>query len=107
MKTRRIARIWYEGWDDGHRGNVPDALAAARTSESFSERVEQRIADTVVATVEEAVAGFVMAVEDEVEQVYVARQHCGTDVATALLAEAECIITANGHEPGLAGGRPG
>ncbi|WP_433436526.1 N-acetyltransferase family protein [Nonomuraea sp. CA-141351] len=96
--AQEIARIWHEGWGDGHRGNVPDALAAARTPESFAERAEQRIADTVVATVEDTVAGFVMVVEDEVEQVYVARQHRGTAVATALLAEAERLVAANGHE---------
>ncbi|MGA5761920.1 GNAT family N-acetyltransferase [Nonomuraea bangladeshensis] len=95
--AQEIARIWHEGWGDGHRGNVPDALAAVRTPESFGERAEQRIADTVVAIVGGAVAGFVMVAEDEVEQVYVAREHRGGEVATALLAEAERLVAANGH----------
>lgn len=95
--AQQIARIWHEGWGDGHRGNVPDALAAARTPEPFRERAAQRIADTVVAVVEGAVAGFVMVVGDEVEQVYVAREHRGTPVATALLAEAERLVAAGGH----------
>ncbi|MEV1172142.1 N-acetyltransferase, partial [Nonomuraea sp. NPDC049784] len=85
--AQAVARIWYDGWGDGHRGNVPDELAAVRTPESFGSRAVQRVGDTVVATVEGVVAGFVMVVEDEVEQVYVARDHRGTDVATALLAE--------------------
>ncbi|TDD12051.1 GNAT family N-acetyltransferase [Nonomuraea deserti] len=92
-----VARIWHEGWGDGHRGNVPDELAAVRTPKSFGERAARRVGDTVVATVEGAVAGFVMVVEDEVEQVYVARRHRGTEVATALLAEAERRVAANGH----------
>ncbi|MEZ7124867.1 N-acetyltransferase family protein [Nonomuraea sp. AD125B] len=95
--AQEIARIWHEGWGDGHRGNVPDALAAVRTPESFGERAEQRIADTVVAIVGGTVAGFVMVAGDEVEQVYVAREHRGGDVATALLAEAERLVAANGH----------
>jgi GNAT superfamily N-acetyltransferase len=44
------------------------------------------VADTVVATVGGAVAGFVVVVGDEVEQVYVAAEHRGTGVA------------ANGHD---------
>ncbi|HEX4817477.1 MAG TPA: GNAT family N-acetyltransferase [Nonomuraea sp.] len=92
-----VAAIWHEGWGDGHRGNVPDELAAVRTPESFRSRAAQRVGDTVVATVRGAVAGFVMVVDDEVEQVYVARDHRGTDVATVLLAEAERLVAAGGH----------
>jgi hypothetical protein len=33
-----IARIWREGWVDGHAGHVPDALAAERTPASFDRR---------------------------------------------------------------------
>jgi pimeloyl-ACP methyl ester carboxylesterase/ribosomal protein S18 acetylase RimI-like enzyme len=93
-----IATIWYEGWGDGHRGNVPEELAVARTRESFDQRAVQRIGDATVATVDGAVAGFVMVVGDEVEQVYVGAGHRGTRVAAALLAEAERRVAAAGHE---------
>src|ERR1043165_359755 len=79
----RVAEIWYHGWQDGHLGNVPDALVAARTKESFWERAGRRVADTTVATVDGVVAGFVMVVGDEVEQVYVSAEHRGTGVAAA------------------------
>ncbi|HEY8474896.1 MAG TPA: alpha/beta fold hydrolase [Natronosporangium sp.] len=92
-----IAAIWYHGWRDGHLGHVPDELVAARTKESFWERAPQRIGDTTVATVDGAVAGFVMVVGDEVEQVYVAAEHRGTGVAGVLLAEAERVVAAGGH----------
>lgn len=92
-----VAAIWREGWRDGHLGNVPDALVAIRTPESFADRAAQRVADTVVADVDGAVAGFVMVVEDEVEQVYVSGEHRGTGVAAALLTEAERIVAGNGH----------
>jgi GNAT superfamily N-acetyltransferase len=39
-----------------------------------------------------------MVVDDEVEQVYVAQAHRGTAVAAALLAEAERLVAAGGHE---------
>ena len=96
--SKAVAAIWYDGWRDGHLGHIPDELRAARTEESFGIRAAQRIGDTVVATVGEAVAGFVMVVDDEVEQVYVSAHHRGTGVAAVLLAEAERLVAVNGHQ---------
>lgn len=95
--SRTVARIWADGWRDGHLGHVPDELAAIRTRESFEVRAAQRVADTVVAEVDGAVAGFVMVNGDEVEQVYVDEPHRGTAVASALLAEGERLVKAAGH----------
>lgn len=92
-----IAIIWSAGWRDGHEGHVPDELVAARTEEAFRSRAAQRVDDTIVADVDGVVAGFVMVVGDEVEQVYVAREHRGTGVAAALLMEAERIVAASGY----------
>jgi GNAT superfamily N-acetyltransferase len=94
----RVAEIWRDGWRDGHLGLVPDALAAVRTDESFRTRAAARVADTTVATVAGEVAGFIMVVGDEAEQVYVSARHRGTGVADALLAEAERQVRENGHE---------
>jgi ribosomal protein S18 acetylase RimI-like enzyme len=93
-----IARIWYDGWRDGHLGHVADELVALRTRESFDQRAANRVGDTVVATVDGAVAGFIMVVGDEVEQVYVAAEHRGSGLATTLLHEAERLVAASGHE---------
>jgi GNAT superfamily N-acetyltransferase len=93
----RIAEIWRVGWRDGHLGFVPEELVAARTDESFDTRAAARVGDTTVAVVDGAVAGFVMVVDDEVEQVYVSRDHRGQGVADALIAEAEAQVRANGH----------
>jgi GNAT superfamily N-acetyltransferase len=92
-----VAAIWYAGWADGHVGHVPEELVAIRTKESFWTRAADRIADTTVAVVGEEVAGFVMVVGDEVEQVYVSRDHRGSGVAGTLLSEAERQVKANGH----------
>lgn len=95
--AKAVAKIWYDGWRDGHLGYVPDDLVAIRTKESFKSRASDRVGDTVVAVVDDAVAGFVMVVGDEVEQVYVAEEHRGSGVASLLLDEAERLIAANGH----------
>jgi GNAT superfamily N-acetyltransferase len=92
-----VAEIWWLGWQDGHLGFVPQALVDVRTEESFRARAAERVGDTTVATVDGAVAGFVMVVGDEVEQVYVSRSQRGTGVAAALMDEAERQIGANGH----------
>ena len=92
-----VAAIWYAGWGDGHIGHVPEELVAIRTEESFWTRAADRIADTTVAVVGDEVAGFVMVVGDEVEQVYVSRDHRGSGVAGTLLSEAERQVKANGH----------
>ena len=92
-----IAQIWSDGWRDGHLGHVPEELVVLRTRESFDTRAAARVADTVVADVDGEIAGFVMVVDDEVEQVYVAATHRGTGLAATLLAEAERLVREGGH----------
>ena len=92
-----IADVWHRGWQDGHLGYVPEELMDVRTEASFSTRAAERIQDTTVATVDGVVVGFVMVVEDEVEQVYVASAARRTGVADALMREAERHVAASGH----------
>ena len=96
--TEQVAEIWRLGWQDGHRGSVPPELVKVRTEESFRTRASDRVDDTTVATVDGAVAGFVMVVDDEVEQVYVSARHRGSGVAAILMIEAERQVRANGYE---------
>lgn len=93
-----VARIWETGWRDAHLGHVPQALVEARTAESFRLRAAERVADTAVAVVDGELAGFVMVVDDEVDQVYVDASHRGSGVAGRLLAEAVRLVAAGGHE---------
>jgi len=95
--ARDVADIWYLGWRDAHVGFVPHELVQARTEDSFHSRASARVGDTTVATVDGAVAGFVMVVDDEVEQVYVSALHRGTGLAALLLREAERQVKANGY----------
>lgn len=92
-----IAEIWYQGWRDAHLGNVPDELVAVRPRESFDERAVQRVGDAAVAVIGGVVAGFVMVIDDEVDQVYVSTEHRGSGVAITLLAAAEQQVRDNGH----------
>jgi len=92
-----VAEIWRTGWHDAHLGNVPDELVAVRTDESFDARATDRVAETSVAVVGADVAGFVMVAGDEVEQVYVSRDHRGTGIADLLLDSAERQVAANSH----------
>ncbi|MDA3624581.1 GNAT family N-acetyltransferase [Saccharopolyspora sp. WRP15-2] len=96
--AKAVADIWCDGWRDGHLGHVPRDLVTARTAESFASRAARRVEDTVVAVFDGAVAGFVMVVADEVEQVYVSRAYRGTGVAAGLLAEAERLVGEHGHD---------
>ena len=95
-----IADIWRLGWRDAHLGFVPEELVEARTEESFRARTLARAGDMTVALVDGAIAGFVLVVDDEVEQVYVSASHRGTGVADVLLDEAERQIRANGYARG-------
>ena len=93
-----VARIWHSGWRDGHLGHVPDELAAIRTEESFHRRAAERTHETTVAVVGDEIAGFVMVVGEEVEQVYVAAAHRGSGAAGVLLAEAERLVRIGGYD---------
>ena len=92
-----IAEIWRQGWRDGHLGHVPQELVDIRTEASFATRSLERIPDATVATVDGAVVGFIMVVDDEVEQVYVSSGARGTGVADELMREAERQVRTNGH----------
>jgi hypothetical protein len=52
-----VARIWHEGWADGHAGHVPAALVAERTPGSFGPRALERVDRTWVAARGGVVAG--------------------------------------------------
>jgi ribosomal protein S18 acetylase RimI-like enzyme len=89
-----IARIWREGWPDGHEGLVPAELAAERTPASFDQRTLERISSTWVAEGVGAVVGFVVVVDAEVEQIYVDRSWRGGGVAERLLRTAWLAVVA-------------
>jgi GNAT superfamily N-acetyltransferase len=90
--TAAIAHVWHGAWGDGHIGNVPEALHPYRTLEHFLTRVPPRIASTTVATIEGRVLGFVTVHDDELEQIFVAKEARGTGAASKLLRHGEAVI---------------
>ncbi len=89
-----IARLWHDGWRDGHIGHVPAELLAHRTASEFERRSRTRIPQTTVAIAQpaDAVAGFVVVTGCEVEQLYVDARRRGSSVAAELLRAAETQI---------------
>ena len=92
-----VAVLRHAGWHDAHPGHVPEGLTRSRTPAEFEQRAPGMVSVTTVAEVDGGLAGFVMVVGDEVEQVYVAAGHRGSGVAATLLAEAERQVGAAGH----------
>ena len=92
-----IAELWHLGWRDGHLGFVSQELIGARHEASFRRRAATRVNDTTLALVQGQIAGFVMVVDNEVEQVYVSALHRGKGVADMLMAHAERQIKDAGY----------
>lgn len=93
-----MARIWHDGWQDGHAALVSADLAAVRTMQRFSERLEEALADVLVATQDSAVAGLVMLLDDELYQFYVDGIARGTGLAAQLMHAAEAELARRGHD---------
>jgi ribosomal protein S18 acetylase RimI-like enzyme len=91
-----IATLWSDGWVDAHAGRVPESLLEHRSLESFRSQVPFRLDTTTIALADGRLAGFVMTVGDEIEQLYVERAFRGTAVAGRLLRHGEDVI-ARGH----------
>ena len=83
-----LARLWHEGWQDGHAHLAPPGLVAARTVERFRERLAAALSDTFVTGPHGAPDGFFILRGDELYQFFVAR------AARLLPAQAEAPCAA-------------
>jgi GNAT superfamily N-acetyltransferase len=91
-----LARLWHEGWNDAHGKLAPEGLVRARTLELFRDRLVAALDDTRVVGPAGAPLGLCMIKDDELYQLYVARQARGTGVAAALIADGEGRLAARG-----------
>jgi GNAT superfamily N-acetyltransferase len=91
-----LARLWHEGWNDAHGKLAPAGLVRARTLDSFRERLAAALEDTRVIGPAGAPLGLCMIKDDELYQLFVARQARGTGVAAALIADGEARLAARG-----------
>ena len=94
----RLARIWYDGWQDAHAAILPKELTRLRTLESFRERLLARLSTTRVAEMEGGIAGFCTLNGNELYQLYVTTSARGSGVAAALVSDAETRLAEAGVE---------
>jgi putative acetyltransferase len=91
-----VSRIWHEGWRDAHEGRVPQELYRFRTAETYPDRVRTRLPHTWVAERDGEVIGFVVVIDDELEQLYVDAAARGTGAARDLMDAALTSLRESG-----------
>ena len=91
-----LAGIWYQGWHEAHAPIMGAEWARIRTLESFRERLEEALDRTSIAVHDGSPVGFCILKEDELDQLYVAREARGSGAAAALQADAEARLAAAG-----------
>ena len=92
----RLARIWFEGWQDAHARIVPAELARLRTLQSFEARLRAASTGVRVAGVVGAPVGFYFLKDAELYQFYVSSGARGSGVAAILMADAEARLGERG-----------
>jgi GNAT superfamily N-acetyltransferase len=88
----RLAKLWYDGWQDAHAQILPAELTRVRTLESFRDRLTAALAEVRVAGPPGAPLGFHIVQDDELYQLYVTAASRGSGIAAALIADAEARL---------------
>ena len=91
-----LAELWHTGWQDAHAAILPPELACWRTRESFRARLADALAQVRVVGPIGSPSGFCMIHDDELHQLFVARDARGGSVAPALVADAEARLAERG-----------
>ncbi|MBI1261480.1 MAG: GNAT family N-acetyltransferase [Rhizobiales bacterium] len=91
-----LARVWHEGWHQGHAHLTPE-IAALRPFSFFKERMEGGDQNCVVAIVKDEIVGFARWEGDGIAQVFVLPAWHGLGVAPLVLAAVEAELKALGH----------
>jgi GNAT superfamily N-acetyltransferase len=92
----RLARIWFDGWQDAHAEILPAQLRRARTLASFTDRLHAALDQVRVAGPAGEPSGFHILKDDELYQLYVSAEARGRGVAAALIAHAESTLAERG-----------
>lgn len=92
----QLARLWHEGWHDGHGHIAPAGVVQARTLEQFRARLAAALPEMFVIGPPGAPDGFFMLKGDELKRFYVARPARGSGVADALMDAVETELARRG-----------
>ena len=94
----RLARLWYDAWQDAHARIVPVELPRLRTVERLEERLAAMLSSVRVVDLSGDPAGLCAIEDDELHLLYVSAKARGSGVAAALLADAEARLSQGGVE---------
>lgn len=100
VEIDRLARVWYDGWQDAHAAIVPAELARVRTLESFRDRLEEALAHVRVVGPPGDPLGFCIVKGSELYQLFVSARSRGSGAAAALIADAEARLAESGVDTG-------
>jgi GNAT superfamily N-acetyltransferase len=91
-----LAKVWYDGWQDAHARILPAELTRIRTVESLRDRLQAALPDVRVVGPFPTPVGFCIVKGDELYQLYLSAEACGSGVAAALMADAEARFAEEG-----------
>ncbi|WP_425404511.1 N-acetyltransferase family protein [Hwanghaeella sp.] len=93
-----VAAVWHDAWHDGHGELVSPPWRRLRDRENFRMRAPGLIPNMILAYDEEAqaICGFVVPEEDQIEDLFVAAPYRGTGTAARLLRAGEEKLAAAG-----------
>ncbi len=95
-EIERLARIWFDGWQDAHARIVPAELARLRTLQSFEERLRTALIGVRVVEAAGELVGFYFLKGTELYQFYVSAHARGSGIAATLMADAEAALRERG-----------
>ena len=94
----RLARLWYDSWQDAHARIVPVELPRLRTVERLQERLAAMLPSVRVVDLAGEPAGLCATKGDELYLLYLSAEARGSGIAAALLADAETRLAQGGVE---------
>ncbi|MGH7567139.1 MAG: GNAT family N-acetyltransferase [Gemmatimonadota bacterium] len=94
----RLARLWYDSWQDAHARIAPVELPRSATVKKLEDRLASMLPSVRVVDLSGEPAGLRATKGDELYLLYLSAEARGSGVAAALLADAETRLSQGGVE---------